>query len=140
MLEAKVTWSGGMRFEGVAGSGGRLAFDYPADKGGRGDVPSPMEATLLALGGCTGMDVISILKKMREPVTGLEIRVAAERTEEHPRVFKSFVIEYIVEGEGLKEANVQKAVNLSKDKYCSVSAMLTRGAKVEYRVSVVDKG
>jgi len=129
-MNATVRWTSGLDFSATAGSGGVVTMDTTPEHGGRG--PSPMEAMLAALGGCTGMDVISILQKMRAPLEGLEIRVAGERAETHPRVFTRINVEYVLTGAGLKTEQVQRAVELSQERYCSVSAMLRKAAELTY--------
>jgi putative redox protein len=131
-MDATVRWAGGMRFEGTAGSGGTITMDTLPEHGGTGQGPSPMESVLLALAGCTGIDVVSILGKMRAPVAGLEIVVSADRAEEHPRVFTRIRLEYVFRGAGLKPEQAERAVQLSQEKYCSVSAMLRRSADLTY--------
>ena len=131
-MNAAVQWTGGMRFAGTAESGGKITMDVRPEHGGTGQGPSPMEMLLLALAGCTGMDVISILDKMRAPLAGLEIRVSGDRAEEHPRVFTRIRLEYIARGSDLKPEQVGRAVQLSQEKYCSVSAMLRASAELTY--------
>ncbi|HYM69966.1 MAG TPA: OsmC family protein [bacterium] len=129
-MDATVRWTGGLAFAATAGSGGTITLDATHERGGGG--PSPMEAVLVALGGCTGMDVVSILEKMRAPLEALEIRVSGERAEEHPRVFTRIALEYIFTGAGLKAEQIQRAVELSQDRYCSVSAMLRKATELTY--------
>ena len=129
-MNATLRWEGGMRFGGVAESGGKLTLDARSEHGGTGQGPSPMETLLLALAGCTGMDVVSVLGKMRAPVAGLEIRVSGDRRDEHPRVFTHIRLEYIFQGAGLTPEQVSRAVELSQTKYCSVSAMLRASAEL----------
>jgi putative redox protein len=96
-----------------------------------------METVLLALGGCTGMDVIDILGKMRAPLSGLEIAIAADRADEHPRVFTRIALEYVFFGDGLRPEQVSRAVELSQTRYCSVSAMLRKAAELTYSWRIV---
>ena len=131
-MNATLRWEGGMRFGGIAESGGQLTLDARAEHGGTGQGPSPMETLLLALAGCTGMDVVSVLGKMRAPFAGLEIRVSGDRRDEHPRVFTHIRLEYIFRGTGLKPEQVSRAVELSQTKYCSVSAMVRASAELTY--------
>ncbi len=91
-----------------------------------------MELVLTALGACTGLDVVPIMEKKRVALDSLEIKLEAERAEEHPRVFKKIKIEYIFQGKNLKEADLKNAVELSADKYCSVSGMIKKTAELEY--------
>lgn len=131
-MNATVRWTEGMRFSGTPESGVSITLDARPEHGGTGGGPSPMETVLLALGGCTGMDVVSILDKMRAPLTGLEIRITADRAETYPQVFTRIALEYIFTGEGLQAAQVTRAVELSQTRYCSVSAMLRRTADLTY--------
>ena len=131
-MDATMRWEGGMRFGGAAESGGTLTMDARREHGGTGQGPSPMETLLLALAGCTGMDVVSVLGKMRAPLGGLEIRVSGDRREEHPRIFTRIRLEYVFRGGDLKPEQVARAVELSQDKYCSVSAMVRASAELTY--------
>lgn len=107
-------------------------MDTRPEHGGSGQGPSPMESVLLALAGCTGMDVVSILAKMRAPLAGIEIRVSADRADDHPRVFTAIRLDYVFRGTGLRPDQVERAVQLSQEKYCSVSAMLRRSTDLTY--------
>jgi putative redox protein len=131
-MEAMVQWKDGMRFDGTAESGGTVTLDARPEHGGTGRGPSPMETMLLALAGCTGMDVVSILRKMRAPLEGLDIRVSADRADKHPRVFARIRLDYVFRGPGLRPDQVERAVQLSQEKYCSVSAMLRASAELTY--------
>ena len=131
-MEATLRWKGGMRFGGAAESGGTITLDARPEHGGSGEGPSPMETVLLALAGCTGMDVVSILGKMRAPLEGLEIRVSGDRADEHPRVFTKIRVEYVLRGRDLRPDQAGRAVELSQEKYCSVSAMLRKSAELTY--------
>ncbi len=137
-MNAIVRWTEGMRFTGTPESGATITLDARPEHGGTGQGPSPMETVLLALGGCTGMDVVSILHKMRAPLAGLEIRVTADRAETHPRVFTRIRLEYIVSGAGLRADQVGRAVELSQTQYCSVSAMLRQVADLTYTWRIAD--
>ena len=136
-MNARVRWTTGMRFDGSAESGGAMTMDARPEHGGEGAGPSPMETVLLALGGCTGMDVISILGKMRAPLAGLEIAISADRADEHPRVFTRIALEYVFVGDGLRPEQVSRAVELSQERYCSVSAMLRQAAPLTYSWRIV---
>ena len=137
-VEAKVTWQGGMRFEGTADSGHTLVLDSAVEHGGENAGFRPMELLLIGLAGCTAMDVISILRKKRQPVTGLEVRVRGERAEEHPRAFTEIHIEYVVYGEGIAPEAVARSIQLSEEKYCSAAASLRGVARItsSYRIEV----
>ena len=131
-----VTWVPPMQLSGSAGRGSTVMMDAAQGDGGTGTGPTPMENLLLALAGCTGMDVVSILRKMRMPLEELRIDVSGERAADHPRVFTSIHLHYALRGAGLDAESVEKAVTLSLDKYCSVAAMLKRTAKIAYDISV----
>lgn len=130
---AKVIWKGELRFEGSTNSGFTLPLDTSLASGG-GTGFSPMELLLVGLAGCTAMDVISILKKKRQNVTGLEVAVQGERANEEPRVYTHISVAYIVSGQGVERAAVERAVELSEAKYCSVEAMLGKTAKIEHQI------
>lgn len=102
---------------------------------GLDDGVSPMEAVLMAAGGCTGVDVVSMLEKMRQPLEGLEISVSGERREEHPRYYQSIQIKYLLKGK-LDENKVRRAIELSMEKYCSVTNALTPKAEVTYTFEI----
>lgn len=131
-MNTTVRWTDGMAFAGTTESGATLTLDAKPEHGGGGRGPSPMETVLLALGGCTGMDVVSILRKMRAPLEGLEVRITADRASEHPQVFTRIHLEYVASGRGLQPDQVKRAVELSQERYCSVSAMLRASAQVSY--------
>jgi putative redox protein len=129
-MDAKVTWKNGMSFTGVADSGFEIPIGTSVDHGGAGDGTSPMEMLLVALGGCTGMDVVSILEKKRQSVTNFEILIHGDRAEEHPKVYTSITVEYVVTGHAVDPEAVRRAIELSETKYCSVMATLRNTAKV----------
>lgn len=133
-----VVWEGDLAFAAQTESGHRVMMDTApaASETRRG--PTPMELVLAALGGCTGIDVISILRKMRQPVTRYEISVSGARAEEYPRVYRKIVVEHAVYGAGLQAAAVERAIRLSTEKYCSVGAMLARTAELVVRWRAVD--
>ena len=99
--------------------------------------PSPKQLVLAGLAGCTGMDVVSLLKKMRVEFTGFEIDIETELTEEHPKVFSEITMVYRVFGKDLDEKKVEKAITLSQDRYCGVSAMLKKNSAVNYRIEFI---
>ena len=116
------TWRENMSFESEV-NGHRIILDAKEEVGGHDQGPRPKPLMLAALGGCTGMDVISILKKMRVEIKGLNVRVEGDLTEDHPRRFSKMHVIYEFEGENLPLEKLEKAVNLSEDRYCGVSAV-----------------
>lgn len=128
MTTTHLTWQGALEFDSVADSQHHLRLD--GDKVGG---PSPMELVLMALGGCTGMDVISILRKKRADVRGFEVKLDAERATEHPQVYTGINIVFIVRGKNVPAADIERAVELSVTKYCSVMMMLQPGVPINTR-------
>lgn len=122
-MEAKVVWKNAMSFEGTADSGFKVALGTTPDVGGDNDGFRPMEMLAIGLAGCTAMDVISILAKKRQKVKGFEVRVIAQRQDEHPKVFSHLTLEYIISGDELSREAVERAVQLSAEKYCPAQAM-----------------
>jgi len=137
VIETIVRWSGDMEFTGVSGSGYQVLMDTIPKFGGKGKGPTPMQLVLIALGGCTGMDVVSILKKMGVEISGLEIKLRGERKMEHPKAYKEIEIKYIFKGKDIAEEKVKKAITLSQEKYCSVSTMLAKGCEIRYSYEIV---
>lgn len=136
-VTSKTTWQGKMRFTGTAWSGREVAMDAAADFGGEDSAARPTELVLIGLAGCTGMDVVSLLRKMRVEFDGLELNIRADKTEEHPSTFSRIDIEYVVRGEGVDPAKLEKAIELSQDRYCSVSAMLRKHCPVNHTYRIV---
>ncbi|MCR4405286.1 MAG: OsmC family protein [Candidatus Acetothermia bacterium] len=130
-MEARVRFVEGMQFVGTSASGHALALDSRGE-GGANTAPSPMELVLIALGGCTGMDVVSILRKMRVGWERFEIALQAERAEEHPKPFTKIHLTYRIWGDGIPEDKLKRAIELSQERYCSVGAMLAKGAEITY--------
>ena len=139
MSETQVTIEllGGMTFAGTDPSGLRIIMDAPPDGGGQGRGPKPVDVLAMALGGCTGMDVISMLRKMRQDVTAYEIRITGPRAESHPRIFTALDVEHVVRGGGLDPRLVRRAVELSATRYCPASAMLGRSVPITHRYRVL---
>ena len=135
---AQVRWVAPMQFNAES-DGGRIVMDTRPAASGRGMGPTPMETVLMGLLGCTGMDVAGVLRKMRAPLEGLVISAVAERAPEHPKVFTRIHLVYGAWGRGLTEVQVQRAVSLSHDKYCSVSAMLRSTAAITYELVVTER-
>ena len=131
-MKAEVYMVKGISFVGKADSNHWVPMDGPPEFGGAEAGSRPLELLLIGLAGCTGMDVISILAKKRLPL--VEFRVAAEATRapEHPKVFTEIKISYYFRGDGLEEKDVVQAIELSQEKYCSASAMLSRAANISY--------
>ncbi len=134
---ANARWVGGKEFDIATGSGHHVVIDTSEKGGGKNHGPSPMELVLVGLAGCTAMDVIDILKKKRESVTGLEVRVEGERADTTPAVYSDIEICYIIHGKEVSSQAVKQAVHLSETKYCSVGAMVGKTAKIKTRYEIV---
>ena len=133
MISAKAIWTDNERYIGEATSRHALVMDTASEK----TANTPMELVLIALCGCTASDVVGILKKKREPFTGLEVSAEGDRADGYPAVYTEIRLKYRVTGKVSAKA-MEDAVRLSKEKYCSVSAMLQKTAKVEYQIEFVN--
>ena len=136
-MKATVRLCGGMRFVGQADSGHSVVMDTVAASGGGDTAVRPNELVLIGLAGCTGMDVISILRKKRQPVTGLEVVVSAEMTTAAPKRLSAFNVEYRVHGAGVDPHAVRRAIELSESTYCSVAATLREPATITSSFTIV---
>ncbi|HEV7215289.1 MAG TPA: OsmC family protein [Chloroflexota bacterium] len=137
-LSGTVTLLDAMAFEATAGSGHVIQLDSAPEHGGADRGARPMELLLLGLGGCTGMDVISLLRKMRQEVTAYQVELQAERTEEHPRIITDISVVHVVRGRGLDQPLIGRAIKLSATRYCPASAMLSRAAVVHHCYRLLD--
>lgn len=135
-MEAKVVWKGRMSFDGSSDSGFVVPLGTDPGVGGDNDGSRPMELIGIGLAGCTGMDVISILQKKKQKITGFEVQVHAEKASEHPRVFTGIEVEYIITGEDIDRAAVERAVELSVTKYCPAQAMLSKAVPITHKITI----
>jgi putative redox protein len=129
------TWKKGMAFEADV-QGYKISLDADPSVGGQGLGPKPKALTLVSLAGCTSMDVISILKKMRVEPDHFNVEVEGELTEEHPKYYHSIHVKYVFRGKDLPMDKLKKAVDLSEERYCGVSALLSKGAKITSEIVV----
>ncbi|MBN1299993.1 MAG: OsmC family protein [Melioribacteraceae bacterium] len=127
----------GITFAGKTDSGHWVMIDGPDKFGGSDAAIRPKELLLLSLGGCTGSDVASILAKKRVPLKGFEINLTADSTEDHPQVYTKINIEFLFKGEGLKEADLERAIELSFTKYCGVTAMLQKAVEITHSYKII---
>lgn len=130
MPSAHITYVGGMAFDAESESGHHLKMDAAPEAGGENGGFRPTELTAISVAGCTGVDVISILKKMRADIHRFAVSVEADRQEEHPRVFRQIRLKFELDADGVDADQYRRAVHLSADKYCSVSAMLENTATI----------
>jgi len=137
-MRATIRWVDAAMFVGETGSGHAVVIDGPPEAGGRNLGPRPMELLLTGLGACTAFDVVSILRKGRQPVRDCRAELSAERADDVPKVFTRIHIHFVVEGEGLKAASVARAVDLSAEKYCSATLMLRHTVTITHDFEIVD--
>ena len=137
-MDAKAIWKQGMSFDGTATSGFTIPMGTSAEFGGADDGLRPIELVLVGLAGCTAMDVISILQKKRQEVSGFEVRAHADRATEHPKVFTAIEIRYLLRGRNIDPAAVQRAIELSESKYCPAQAMLSKVAPISLAYEIVE--
>ena len=137
-MKCRVKWLDHMSFVGESGSGHSVVMDGAPEAGGRNLGVRPMEMLLLGLGGCTSFDVVSILHKSRQQIADCEVEIEAERAEDIPKVFTRIHLHFIVSGRDLDPKKVEKAVQLSADKYCSASRMLEKTAEITHDFEIVN--
>lgn len=133
-MNAKAVWKGDMSFTGINDEGFLLPMDAKANVGGKGLGFQPLQLLAIGLAGCTGMDVISILQKKRQDVTGFQVNAEVESATEHPKVFTNIILTYTVKGRNLDPQAVERAVELSETKYCGAQAMLNRTAEITHKI------
>ena len=141
-MECTVRWMGndaGMSFVAETGSGHAVVMDGAPEAGGRNLGPRPMEMVLAGTGGCSAFDVVLILKKGRQAVTSCDVSLKAERAETDPKVFTHIHLHYRVKGKQLKPDAVARAIELSKDKYCSASIMIAKTAKITHDFEIIEE-
>lgn len=137
-MKTEINWQGDVVFEGVPDSGHKITIDGPPEFGGQDKGVRPMELLLLGLGGCTSFDMVHILKKTRVDLKSCRTQITAERTDHPPKVFSKIHIHYIVEGQGIKESAVQRAINLSAKKLCSAQIMLGKTAEITHSFDIIE--
>lgn len=139
-MDATVTWQDGLSFIGTAGSGYQIRLGADPEVGGTNDGFRPLELMAVSLAGCTAMDVISILRKKQQTVTGFNVSVHADRAADHPKVFTHIIILYHLIGHDLDEPALQRAIELTATKYCPAQAMLGRVATMELKYRIEEEG
>lgn len=137
-MECRVRWVDGMSFMAETESGHAFIMDGAPEGGGRNLGPRPMETVLAGTGGCTAYDVVLILKRSRQQVSGCEVRLQAERAQTEPKVFTRIHMHFIVRGKDLKPSMVESAIKLSHEKYCSASIMLGKTAEITHDYEIVE--
>ena len=135
-MNVSVRWTDGMQFVGLSGSGHAVVMDASEANGGFGSAAGPMEMVLMGLAGCSGIDVIHILKKKRVEFDGLVIDIEAERKDTHPKVFNHVKAIFRFRGANLQEKALETAVQLSMEKYCSVAGMVSQTAQIDWQIDI----
>ncbi len=138
MMETRLRWAGGAAFIGESSSGHTVVLDGPPEGGGRNLGPRPMEMLLLSMGACSTYDVVSILKKSRQVIHGCDVKISAKRAEEDPKIFTDIHLHFILSGDTLKKKNVERAIQLSAEKYCSASIMLGAMANITHDYEIFE--
>jgi putative redox protein len=139
-MKARIKWIENASFLGQTESGHSLLMDGPPEAGGQNMGPRPMETVLLGTGACSAFDVVHILRKARQPIVDCEVQLEAERAKEDPKVFTRIHFHFVVTGRTLNSAQVERAIKLSAEKYCSASIMLAKTAAIthDYQIVAVD--
>jgi putative redox protein len=137
-MKTRVKWVEGVSFVGETGSGHAIVIDAAPEHGGRNLGARPMELVLMGTASCTAFDVVMILKKARQPIADCTVDAEAQRAATDPKVFTKIHFKYTVAGRGLDPRQVERAVKLSKDKYCSATLMLAKTAEVTYEIAIID--
>ena len=137
-MKARIKWIENVSFLGETGSGHAVLMDGAPEGGGRNLGPRPMEMLLVGTGGCTAYDVVHILKKGRQPISDCVVEIDAERAGEDPKVFTKIHLHFVVKGKGLNPVQVELAISLSAEKYCSASIMLGKTADITHDFEIVE--
>lgn len=137
-MKARVKWVEDVQFVAESGSGHSVVIDGPEDAGGHGTGIRPMELLLLGMGGCTSIDVIEILKKSRQDIRDCVVHIEAKRSEEMPKVFTGIHVHYTITGKAIKAKFVERAIQLSTEKYCSASIMMGKTAEITHDYEIIE--
>lgn len=137
-METNLKWAGGAAFIGMSSGGHSVVMDGPPEGGGRNLGPRPMEMLLLSMAACSTYDVVSILQKSREDIRDCDVKITANRAEDHPKIFTDIHLHFSITGKGIKDKNVKRAIDLSAEKYCSASIMLGAMAKITHDFTITE--
>ncbi len=137
-METQLKWAGNAAFIGRASTGHTIVMDGPTEGGGRNLGPRPMEMLILGMGACSTHDVVSILKKSRQEITDCELKITSQRADSDPKVFTDIQLHFIVSGHNLKQKQVERAIKLSAEKYCSASIMLGATANITHDFEIIN--
>lgn len=136
MVKVNIDWQGKMKFTGTDEAGNSINMDAPVAAGGDGSAPTPLSLVLMAIAGCTGIDVLSILSKMKIKLDNFSMEVEGERADQHPKIFTNINVLYKFKGADLPRDKVERAVKLSVDKYCSVGHIVNKSAQINYAYEI----
>src|SRR6516225_6893237 len=137
-MTVRATLETGMRFDVVTSSGHHIILDAAEHNGGQNSGPQPMEMLLVALASCSAMDIIAILRKKRQDITGYELRIHGMRAEEHPKVFLDITVKHIFTGHNIRPEAVERAIELTEERYCGASALLGKTATIGHTFSIIE--
>ncbi|MBK7541215.1 MAG: OsmC family protein [Candidatus Competibacteraceae bacterium] len=137
-MKTRITWLEDMSYVARSASGHALVLDGPPELGGRNLGPRPMELLLMGMGGCTAVDVVNILRKARQDLRGCELQLDADRADSDPKVFTAIRVHFILTGKDLNAKHVERAIELSAEKYCSASIMLGKTAQISHSFEIRD--
>jgi len=137
-MQTSLKWAGDVAFVARSGSGHKVVIDGPPEGGGRDLGPRPMEMILMGLGACTSYDIVTILKKARQDITGIQVELDGKRADTIPSVFIDIHIRFLITGHGVSAEQVEKAIHLSAEKYCSASIMLGKTAKITHSFQITE--
>ncbi len=137
-METRLRWAGGAAFIGESSGGHTVVMDGPPEGGGRNLGPRPMELLLLSMGACSTYDVVTILKKSRQMINDCDVKITAERAKDHPKIFTDIHLHFILSGNDLNIKNIERAIQLSAEKYCSASIMLGAMANITHDYEIME--
>lgn len=138
-MKARIEWKDGASFLATSGSGHAVLMDGPPEGGGENRGPRPMEMLLMGTGGCAAFDVVLILRKSRQNISNCEVEIEAERAQQEPKVFTRLHLHFILTGKNLNPSQVERAIRLSAEKYCSASIMLGKTAVLTHDYEIVEE-
>jgi putative redox protein len=138
-MQARIKWKDGASFLAESGSGHTVLMDGPPEAGGKNSGPRPMEMLLMGTGGCAAFDVVMILKKSRQDISDCVVKIEAERASQEPKVFTRIHFHFILTGKRLNSRQVERAISLSAEKYCSASIMLAKTAELTHDFEIVEE-
>ena len=138
-MKVRAKWRGKFKFDGWDSSDREMPMDASVEGGGDGDGFRPAELPLMGLAGCTGIDTVEILQKMREDVTGFDVKVTAEKKKGPPPGYDGIHVEYTVRGRNLSQEKVERAVKLSEEKYCTVGGALSKAAEITHTIEIIEE-